>query len=103
MSNGSIPAKFSPAEGNEANLCIGYNYNNKIFCFNYRGAESQISDYIFGDGKGGIVAKLSDLVSTSRLDARISISWSNDPTGLLITVDGTHKKLIPLSAMTDIE
>lgn len=102
LSNGSVTAHFSPMNGNEANFCTGYNYDNKMFCFNYRGAESQINDYIFGDGKGGVVAKLSEFVSASRLDTRISISWSNDPTGLIVTVDGSSKKLIPLSVMTDV-
>ena len=62
LSNGSVLANFSPMQGNEANFCKGYDYNNKKFCFNYRGAESQIADYIFGDGKGGAIASLNDLV-----------------------------------------
>ncbi len=64
LSNGSVLANFSCMKDNEANLCNGYNYANGRFCFNYRGAKSKITDYVFGDGlgTGGAVAKLSDLV-----------------------------------------
>jgi len=67
LSNGSVLANFSPMQGNEANFCKGYDYNNKKFCFNYRGAESQIADYIFGDGKGGVIANLNDFVKKDDL------------------------------------
>ena len=54
---------------NDTNLCNCYNYANVIFCFNYRGAKSKITDYVFGDGlgTGGAVAKLSDLVKKDDL------------------------------------
>lgn len=62
-------ANFSPMKDNEANLCNGYNYDNGRFCFNYRGAKSKITDYVFGDGlgTGGAVAKLSDLAKKDDL------------------------------------
>lgn len=69
LSNGSAIANFSCMKDNEANLCNGYNYANGRFCFNYRGAKSKITDYVFGDGlgTGGAVAKLSDLVKKDDL------------------------------------
>lgn len=76
LSNGSVLANFSPMQGNEANFCKGYDYNNKKFCFNYRGAESQIADYIFGDGKGGVIANLNDFVK-------------KDDLGVFLTASGT--------------
>ena len=38
----------------------------------------------------------------ARVDSRLKIEWSNDPVGLLITVDKNNKHLIPSSAMTNI-
>ena len=38
----------------------------------------------------------------ARIDPRIKIEWSNDPVGLLITVDRNNKRLIPSNAMTTI-
>lgn len=69
LSNGSVLANFSCMKYNEANLCNGYNYANGRFCFNYRGAKSKITDYVFGDGlgTGNAVAKLSDLVKKDDL------------------------------------
>lgn len=74
LSNGSVLANFSCMKDNEANLCNGYNYANGRFCFNYRGAKSKITDYVFGDGlgTGGTVAKLSDLVKKDDLN-----TWEN--------------------------
>lgn len=69
LSNGSVLANFSSMKDNEANFCNGYNYANGRFCFNYRGAKSKITDYVFGDGlgTGGTVAKLSDLATKDDL------------------------------------
>ena len=38
----------------------------------------------------------------ARVDSRLKIEWSNDPVGLLITVDKNNKRLIPSSLMTNI-
>ena len=38
----------------------------------------------------------------ARVDSRLKIEWSNDPVGVLITVDKNNKRLIPSSAMTNI-
>lgn len=69
LSNGSVLANFSSMKDNEANFCNGYNYANGRFCFNYRGAKSKITDYVFGDGlgTGGTVKKLSDLATKDDL------------------------------------
>lgn len=37
-----------------------------------------------------------------RISSRLKIEWSNDPVGLLITVDRNNKRLLPSSAMTNI-
>ena len=63
--NGSVIANFSPMESNEANFCKGYNYDNGRFIFNFRGAVSKISDYVFSDGHQEIIAKLSELALKS--------------------------------------
>ena len=34
-----------------------------------------------------------------RISSRVSIDWSNNPAGLLFTIDGDQKRLIPNSAM----
>ena len=65
LSNGSVIANFSPMESNEANFCKGYNYDNGRFIFNFRGAVSKISDYVFSDGHQEIIAKLSELALKS--------------------------------------
>lgn len=65
LSNGSVIANFSPMESNEANFCKGYDYDNGRFIFNFRGAVSKISDYVFSDGHQGIIAKLSELALKS--------------------------------------
>lgn len=65
LSNGSVIANFSPMESNEANFCKGYNYDNGRFIFNFRGAVSKISDYVFSDGHKEIIAKLSELALKS--------------------------------------
>ena len=52
-------------ESNEANFCKGYNYDNGRFIFNFRGAVSKISDYVFSDGHQEIIAKLSELALKS--------------------------------------
>lgn len=39
---------------------------------------------------------------STRVDSRLKIEWSNDPVGLLITVDKNNKRLIPSSVMTTI-
>lgn len=58
-------------ESNEANFCKGYNYNNGRFIFNFRGAVSKISDYVFSDGHQEIIAKLSELARKSDLSQNI--------------------------------
>ena len=65
LSNGSVIANFSPMESNEANFFKGYNYDNGRFIFNFRGAVSKISDYVFSDGHQEIIAKLSELALKS--------------------------------------
>lgn len=38
----------------------------------------------------------------ARVSSRITLEWSNNPVGLLVTIDGSNKRLIPSSAMTTI-
>lgn len=85
LSNGSVLANFSAMKDNEANFCNGYNYDNGRFCFNYRGAKSKITDYVFGDGlgTGGTVTKLSDLATKDDL----GVTEFNG--GKTIEIDGT--------------
>lgn len=40
----------------------------------------------------------SDL--NSSISSRISLKWSDDPNGLIITIDEKNKLLVPVSAMT---
>ncbi len=77
LSNGSVIANFSPMESNEANFCKGYNYDNGRFIFNFRGAVSKISDYVFSDGHKGIIAKLSELALKSDLSWKTLGTVSN--------------------------
>lgn len=50
------------------------------------------------------IAFKDDLIASinARIDSRLKIEWSNDPVGLLITVDKNNKRLIPSSVMTNI-
>lgn len=50
------------------------------------------------------LATEDDLIASinARVDSRLKIEWSNDPVGLLITVDKNNKRLIPSSVLTNI-
>lgn len=48
-------------------MCKGYNWDNGNFIFNYHGATSKIKDYVFGDGAGGVLKRLSELASKDDL------------------------------------
>lgn len=67
LSQGNVIAYFSPMRNNEANMCKGYNWDNGNFIFNYHGATSKIKDYVFGDGAGGVLKRLSELASKDDL------------------------------------
>lgn len=107
LSNGSVLANFSCMKDNEANLCNGYNYANGRFCFNYRGAKSKITDYVFGDGlgTGGAVAKLSDLVKKDDLGVTeynagksIEISGRLSDIGKWLQTNGTTSRWMSVRA-----
>lgn len=49
-------------QSNEMNLAYGLTGNRDVW-FNYRGATGTITDYIFGNGKGGQIVKLSELIN----------------------------------------
>ena len=85
-------------------------YNSKEYTDGISFAINQDGQYKVAhvlDNKWGKVAVLAtkDDLSTginAHIDPRIKIEWSNDPVGLLITVDRNNKRLIPSNAMTTI-
>lgn len=99
LSNGSVIANFSPMGSNEANFCKGYNYDNGRFIFNFRGAVSKISDYVFSDGHKGIIVKLSELALKSDLTDIIKVK-SFQGTSITIAENASKKISIPISTPT---
>ena len=80
-------------------FCYG-NWNNYMTVIAF--AKNSNKMWAWSKASGNWIEYATKSELTSAISERVKITWNSSPDGLLLTVDGNTKLLIPLSSMTPL-